>query len=224
MHHSINKKIFLYLLILILFASINNKNFLDSKILKLDDFSVSGLSEDENYNLKSKFTNLKNQNIFFIDSNKIKKILDSDDLIESYNVQKIYPSKISIDIKKTKFLANTSFDSKNFFIGSNKKFVESNIINPELPFIFGRPSVENFFDIKKKIELSSFNFSDIEKFHFFPSQRWNIEFKNGVLIKLPELSSLKSLNEIFEIVNSEKFNKVKVFDLRINGQLITNEL
>ena len=66
MHHSINKKIFLHFLILILFASINNKNFLNSKILKLKDFSVFGLSEEENYDLKSKFINFENQNIFFV--------------------------------------------------------------------------------------------------------------------------------------------------------------
>ena len=96
MRHSINKKIFLYFLILILFASINNKNFLNSKILKLKDFSVFGLSEEENYDLKSKFINFENQNIFFVDSHEIKKILDSDNLIETYNVLKIYPSKINI--------------------------------------------------------------------------------------------------------------------------------
>ena len=224
MHHSISKKIFFYFLILILFASINNKNFLKSKILKLEDFSIFGLSKEENYKLKSKLNNFKSQNIFFIDSNEMKRILDSDVLIESYNILKIYPSKLSIEINKTKFLANISFESKNFFIGSNKKFVQSDFINPELPFIFGRPSVENFFDIKKKIELSSFNFSDIKEFHFFPSNRWNIQFKNGVLIKLPELNSFEYLNDIFEIVNSEKFDKVKVFDLRINGQVITDEL
>lgn len=224
MRHSTNKKIFLYFLILILFASINNKNFLNSKILKLKDLSVFGLSEEENYDLKSKFINFENQNIFFVDSNEIKKILDSDNLIESYNVLKIYPSKINIKIEKTKFIANTSFDSKNFFIGSNKKYIQSDFINPDLPFIFGKPSVEDFFDIKKKIELSLFNFSDIKEFYFLPSKRWNIELKNGVLIKLPELNSLKSLNDIFEIVNSDKFNKVKIFDLRINGQVITNEL
>ncbi len=220
----INRKIYFYLLILILLVSINNKNFLKFKILKLNDLSVSGLSNNENNNLQLKLNLFENQNIFFIDANKIIEILDSENLIETYNVFKIYPSKLNIKINKTKLLVNTSFDTKNFLIGSNKKLIESDFINPDLPTVFGRPSVESFFKIKKKIELSSFDFSNISKLYFFPSERWDLELKNGVLIKLPNQNILIALNNIFEMMKFEKFKKTKIFDLRVNGQMITNEL
>tara|TARA_B100001057_G_scaffold148147_1_gene148078 strand:+ start:9209 stop:9883 length:675 start_codon:yes stop_codon:yes gene_type:complete len=220
----INRKIYFYLLILILLVSINNKNFLEFKFLKLNDVTVSGLSEKENDNLQSKLNRFENQNIFFINANKILEILELENLIESFNVFKIYPSKINIQIKRAELLANISFDSKNFLIGSNKRLIESDVINPDLPLIFGEPPVENFFKIKKKIELSSFDFSNIKKLYFFPSERWDVELKNGILIKLPNLNTLLALNDVFEMMKFEKFEKIKIFDLRVNGQMITNEL
>ena len=220
----INKKFFFYLLILFLLASINNKNFLKLKFFKLNDFSVFGLSDQENFDIRSKFEFLKNKNIFLIRSNEVKQILDSNYLIETYQVLKVYPSRINVKIQKTEFLAYTKRDSKNFFIGSNKKLIQSDFVNSKLPFIFGKPTVENFFDIKKIIDQSSFNFSDIKNLYFFSSQRWDIEFKDGITIKLPEQDSLRTLDYCFEMINSEKFDDIKIFDLRVNGQIITNEL
>ena len=47
--------------------------------------------------------------------------------------------------------------------------------------------------------------------------------KNGILIKLPINNSIKSLNNYFKIKNLPQFSNVKIFDMRINNQIIVNE-
>ena len=58
---------------------------------------------------------------------------------------------------------------------------------------------------------------------FFPSKRWDIEIKNGIIIKLPKLNVKKSLNQSFEVLNDEKFKNIKIIDIRIKNQIILNE-
>ena len=58
---------------------------------------------------------------------------------------------------------------------------------------------------------------------FFPSKRWDIEIKNGIIIKLPKSNVKKSLNQSFELLNDEKFKNIKIIDIRIKNQIILNE-
>ena len=58
---------------------------------------------------------------------------------------------------------------------------------------------------------------------FFPSKRWDIEIKNGIIIKLPKSNVKKSLNQSFEVLNDEKFKNIKIIDIRIKNQIILNE-
>ena len=70
---------------------------------------------------------------------------------------------------------------------------------------------------------SSVSFEEIEKLHFFPSKRWDLKLNNGVLVKLPFSNTLEALDNFFEIKDLPQFEKVKIFDMRIKGQIIINE-
>ena len=219
----IDKKILFYFFILILFGSINNKNFLNSNFFNLKNFEIFGLSEREYLDTISKLKELKNTNILFLNKNDIKNILSSNDRIETFVVLKKYPSEVNIRIKKTSFLANIIIDNENFLIGSNKKFIKSDIIIDNLPMVQGKPKVKNFLQIKYIIDKSFFNYSDIKNLYFFKSGRWDLKLNNDILIKLPKKNTLNMLNECFNILKLEKFKKIKTFDLRINNQIILDE-
>ena len=60
--------------------------------------------------------------------------------------------------------------------------------------------------------------------YFFPSKRWDLELNSGILIKLPISSSINSLNDFSKIKNLPHFKNVKIFDMRVNKQIIVNEL
>ena len=218
-----DKKILIYLFLLTIFGSINNKYFNSITFFEIKNLTLVGLNTVEKENLLLKFEKIKKKNIFFLEKKELIRILNSNNLIESFLINKNYPSEINIIIKKTSFLANIKILEENFFIGSNKKLIKSPINDPSLPTVYGNPSLKDFFSINEKILKSSIKPNDIKKLYFFPSKRWDLKLKNGNLIKLPTNNSIKSLNNYFKIKNLPQFNNVKIFDMRINNQIIVNE-
>ena len=80
MHQEIDKKnkIFFYIFLFILLTSINNNSFLNkiNSLLKINNIEVKGLSESENFQLSNKFRLLLFQNIFLVNNESFKKILE----------------------------------------------------------------------------------------------------------------------------------------------------
>ena len=223
MHPLINKKIFLYIFFFILFGSINNQSFLKLNFLEIDDFKIYGLEEQNYISIEKKLRGLNFRNIFFINKKDIEKILNSYDIIDNYSITKKYPSSLEIRISKAKFLANTIIDGEIFFFGSNGKFIESDELEKNLPIVFGKTSLKNFLDIKRKIDDSIIKYENIESLFFFPVGRWDIKLKNGALLKLPTKNVVSALDISNKILFSDKFKKIKKIDLRIFNQIIINE-
>ena len=96
MHQKIDKKnkLLFYIFLFILLTSINNKSFLKkiNSLLKINNIEIKGLSETENLQLSSKFRLLLFENIFLINNESFKKILDKNNLIQSFSIKKNYPN------------------------------------------------------------------------------------------------------------------------------------
>ena len=219
-----DKKVLIYLFIFVLFGSVNNKYFIDSKFFIIKNLKLVGLSGLEKLNILLQLEQIKNKNIFFLPKKQIIAVLNSNNLIDSFKVNKKYPSDINIVIKKTLFLATIKINNENFLIGSNKKLIKSTLDYPNLSLVLGNPSLEDFFLIYENISKSSIKFNEIKKLYFFPSKRWDLELNSGILIKLPISSSINSLNDFSKIKNLPHFKNVKIFDMRVNKQIIVNEL
>ena len=218
-----DKRILIYLLLLILFGSINNKHFTNISFFKIKNMKLVGLNDMEKMNLLLEFEEIRNKNIFFLQKNKLIKILNSNDLIETFMIYKRYPSDINIIVQKTTFLANIKILDENFLIGSNKRLIKSKLSNPNLPTVLGNPSLKDFFLLNDNILKSSIKLSDIKKLYFFPSKRWDLELNSGIFIKLPMNDPINSLNKYFQIKSLPQFNDVKIFDMRVENQIIVNE-
>ena len=218
-----DKRILVYLLLLILFGSINNKHFTNVSFFKIKNTKLVGLNDAEKSNLLTEFEIIKKKNIFFLQKKELIKILNSNDLIESFLINKNYPSDIIIIIQKTNFLANINILDENFLIGSNKRLIKSKLSDPNLPTVLGNPSLKDFFLINDEILKSSIKLTDIKKLYFFPSKRWDLELNSGILIKLPMSNPINSLNKYFEIKSLPQFNDIEIFDMRVENQIIVNE-
>ena len=215
-----SKKIFFYFFLFLILGSITNTGLNKSKISFLKNVNVSGLNEKDNLIISNKIKNLKLQNIFFININEIKNIIEKNTTIENYKILKIYPSSLDIKIKKTNFLAQISDKGKNYLIGSNGKLSENIELNNKLPFVFGRPGVQDFLNFKKIIDQSQFSYSEIKNLYFFPSKRWDIELKNKIIIKLPIEDIKYSLDHSYKFYKENNFLKFRVIDARIKNQII----
>ncbi|WP_440908248.1 cell division protein FtsQ/DivIB [Candidatus Pelagibacter sp.] len=222
MHQRKGKQVLIYFFLLFLFGSINNINFNNIQLLNINKIIVSGLDEKSNREIINKINNLKLKNIFFLNKNQIKNILEINTLIENYKISKIYPSTLDIKIKKTQSLAKINQNGKILFIGSNGKLSEIISQNQELPFIFGKPKIQEFLDFKKIIDESKFSYNEIDSFYFFPSKRWDIEY-NNIVIKLPMINSKNSLDYIFEFLVNKNLKNNSIIDARVQGQIIFND-
>ena len=189
-------------------------------ILKI---KISGLNQKDSQILLNKLNNLNLQNIFFINKKEIIELINANPLIERYEIFKTYPSTINIDIEKTNFFAKINKNGKIFLIGSNGKLTLSDKSFNDLPFIFGKPSIDEFLKFKKIIENSKFSYDQIENLYFFPSKRWDIKLKENILLKLPSNINKQILNHLYEFLKNYNKKNFTVVDYRIKNQIILNE-
>ena len=223
MPQQINKKFFIFLLLFLFLGTITNKNLNQTKFLKINNISVSGLDSLENKKILEDLKFLKNQNIFLINKKKIFELMNSNNLIETYSVFKKYPSTIELEVKETNYLALISKNGKNYFFGSNGKLIEVKYDNLELPFIYGNFKKTDFFELKEILEIFQFEFQNIKNLFYFPSGRWDIEMKSGILIKLPKKKLKDSIELSLKILKENNFQNIKTLDLRQNNLIIVNE-
>ena len=222
MPRSKNKKILFYLFLFLIIGTLNNKNLSNLNFSKIAVINVTGLSEEINLELKNSLNSLMVNNIFFLDKLKIKEILNSNNLIQKYKVHKKYPSTLNIKLEKTEFLAQIKKDNEFFVLGANNKLIKMNDVEKDIPFIFGDFKINDFILFKKSIDESEFNFKDINNLFFFKSGRWDIELKNGILLKLPKKNLKRSLDLVVKFMKIKHKNKIDTIDLRQNNQIITN--
>ena len=223
MHQRKSKQVFIYFFLLLLLGSITNTNFQNIKTFNLNKIKVSGLDDKGNRELANKIENLKLKNIFYLNKNNLKNIIEINSLIENYKIFKIYPSTLDIKINKTKSLAKINQNGKILFIGSNGKLSEIISQDQKLPFVFGRPKIQEFLDFKKIIDDSKFSYNEVENFYFFPSKRWDIELKNNIILKLPRHNTKNSLDYAFQFIANKNLKNNLTIDVRINNQIIFND-
>ncbi len=225
MLQSIGKKNKYILLIItyLLLTTINNTNFVNNKIFSTNIKSVEvfGLNENLNLQIQERLNYIKNSNIFYINKDLFEKEINKYNFIESFKVYKFYPKNVILKINQTNFLATTIRNNKKYIIGSNGKLIEYGLFNNNnnLPLIFGNFNNKDFLIFKKKIDQSSFNYSDIKNFFSYPSKRWDIKTIDNLLIKLPINNVELALERAKKITESKKFNN-NIIDLRITNQII----
>ena len=217
------KKILIYLFFFLLVGSINNTGLTKIKFEKIKNIKISGLNEKENKILLENISKLNLQNIFLLNGNEISKIISANSLVQNYEIFKKYPHTIDIKIEKTDFLAKINNNSKIFLLGSNGKLSDIKFSDKELPFIFGKPEIDEFIAFVNVIKQSKFSFNQVKNLYFFPSKRWDLELKNNVILKLSKDHTKLSLDQAFELLNDNNFKNIKVVDARIKNQIILND-
>ena len=223
MHLLISKKIIIYLLLFCFLVSINNTSLMNISFPKINQIEISGLNLDERKKIESIIYDSNFKSIFHLDKQYLKKKISSINIIEQFEIYKNYPSTLKIFIEKTKILAQTKRNGFDYLIGSNGKLIENKDFISELPFIFGDLDISEFLKLKKKIDSSLFEFSEISNLYLYKSNRWDIETRKGNLIKLPKNDIKETLNLYVRMSNEKKINEKTIVDFRQKNQIVLNE-
>ena len=222
MQKQISKKIFLYLFIFLFLGTPNNKMLLELSIKDSNGFEILSLSKFDDIEIVRELSNHKHENLFLLEKEKIKKIIKKNKIIENYNIYKKYPSDLVVNFEKTELLAVTQMDGVNFYIGSNGNLIEVKDVEINLPMIFGNFDLVEFLKLKDLIDESFFDFYDIKNLYYYKSKRWDIETKNGLLVKLPATDLRETFRVFIKIINDTKLQNIQMIDLRQNNQVIIN--
>jgi len=223
MHQRKSKKILIYFFLLIIVSSIGNNKINNYKFKKIENINIFGLDQKTNQILSNKLKNLSLGNIFFINKKKIEKLINSNSLIESYVIFKKYPSTINIKIDKTNFFAKINNNGKIYLVGSNGKLTPIESGYNKLPYIFGKPKVEELLKLKKIIDSSQFSYNEIKNIYFFSSKRWDLKFYDNILLKLPNNLTQETLDNLYKFLenyNGENFN---IVDARLENKIVLDE-
>tara|TARA_B100000902_G_scaffold345935_1_gene352310 strand:- start:961 stop:1632 length:672 start_codon:yes stop_codon:yes gene_type:complete len=223
MHLRKSKKVLIYFLLLLIVGSINNIALNKINLSDISNIEILGLGQENNNYLLENIKNLELENIFLVNKDKLHNVIDSNSLVEKYDIFKVYPSSLYINIKKTKFLARLNHQGVNYIVGSNGKLSENKISDENLPFIFGKPEISEFLKLKKIIDTSNFDFKKIKNFYYFTTGRWDLELNDNIIVKLPEKNVDRSLKLVFEFLDNEISIKKKLIDARVENQIILND-
>ena len=220
-----NKLIYIYILLFLLITSINNQNIYNQKIFSNElIFKITGLSYADNQKLIRDLININNDNIFKIDEKKIFERIKENNSVLNFYAKKEYPNKIDIIINEATYVGKIYNKDKLLLIGSNGKLIDHNANNvKDLPYFYGDFKREEFLKLLFVINKTQLDIKNISSFYFFPSERWDIKFKDGLLLKLPNEDLINVLSEALLLKNNQNFKNSKIIDLRIKNRIISNE-
>ena len=161
-----------------------------------------------------------NKNIIFLKNSEIEKALLTNSFIESFDIKKKYPDTLKVRIYEKKPIAILINKKKKYYISETIKLVEyislTNFKN--LPYVLGNE--KEFKILYDNLNKINFPFDQIKKFTLYETNRWDLETKSDILIKLPPDDYIKSLENFLSIRNKKNIKKYKVFDYRISNQII----
>ena len=211
-------KIFFYLILFLLFSTFNNLNlqlYFNSKfkVINIENRNESMKIYDLNY--------LLNRNIFNIDKKFLSNKLENNSILKFYEVKKIYPDTIRIQLIKSNPIAKIIQNGNTVYIGDNGKIFNSTHVNYEIPEIIGKIDLEHLNRIIKIVKNSSFKLNKIKTIKIYPSNRFDLLFNNKDIIMFPHNVDKRSLENAFIIYKNKNIYKKKI-DLRLKNKIITS--
>ena len=230
MLRSIDKKIkiIFYIFLILFLSTFNNINIheLKKNFFLIENIKINGLNEKLTLDINSKLEKYLRSNLLLLNKEFIQNDMNEFPFIEGYTIFKKYPSQIILNIKETELIAKTFDNNKIEYIGSNGKIIGENYYEnkKKLPNVFGNFKTSELLRVFLLLENNNFMLSEITDLYYFNSGRWDVKFKNDLLIKLPINKLDNSINIAKKFIEKEKITGNIIIDLRVANQvIISNE-
>ena len=214
------KYIFFYLIIFLILSSTHNSNFKHKNFFIIKKIEVVGLDKTDNLLLEKKLKYLIGSNIFMIKKQSFK-VIKSENLINRYNVKKIYPNHIKVYLESAVAISVIKYLNELVILGNNGKIIDLKSLPLNVPEVNGTNDIKKVFQTIKIINKSNYNIRNIKKIIFFPSDRIDIVLENKKRIRFPINLTIENLNLSLRLVEDGGFNASKIIDLRIPNKVIT---
>ena len=207
------------LLILLTTITLPEKKLVTSK------FNIKKINIENNFlikknDIKNLLDPIYNKSLIFLNNSEIENLLIQNSFIESFKVKKKYPSTLKIEIFEKKPFAILIYKKKKFYLSEKFELIKFKDLKnfKDLPYIFGnKDEFKIFYNNLIKI---NFPLKEVKKYTLYETSRWDLETVNKNIIKLPAIDYIESLENYLNLNKKNDFKNYKVFDYRINNQLI----
>ena len=216
------KYIFFYLIIFLILSSIHNSNFKNNNFFNIKKIEVVGLDKTDNLLLEKKLKDLLGSNIFTISKESFK-LIKSENLINKYNIKKIYPNHIKVYLESAVAISVIKYFNELVILGNNGKIIDLKSLPLNVPEVNGTNDIKKVFKTIKIIEKSNFDIRNIKKIVFFPSDRIDVILQNKKKIRFPTNLTIDNLNLSLRLIEDKIFDASKIIDLRIPNKIISHD-
>ena len=218
------KNLFIWLFIFIFLStySLNSAQKKKISIFLIDKIKIEGNINVNTAELKNKLKEFYGKSLIFLNRKELSQIASEFVFIKEIKIKKIYPNTINILIKENEPLAILIENEKKTLLLEMGNTTTNYIINNKesLPIVKGKGAEKKFYKLYKTLKRVNFQMDLINEINYFAIDRWDILLKNGKLLKLPTERLESSVEKFISIYNKDNFKNFKIFDFRINGELI----
>ncbi len=204
-----------------LFSTFISQNKFTIHKFEIKEIKIENNKILEDQELIDIFSFLYSKNIIFLNSYELKKNIDQSSFIETIEIKKIFPDKLVIKVfEKEPIAILIDKYQKKYFLGKKNDLIEFRKIlkYKNLPIVKGEP--KKFKKLFENLIRINFPTDQVLSYQHFKINRWNIEMIDKKIIKLPQKNYNKSLTNFISIKDLPSYEKFKIFDYRLNNQLV----
>ena len=216
--------LFLWILLFIFLTtySLNPSQNTQFTFLPLKKIQIEGANNSDNKKIAETLDQFKGKSIIFVNRYKMNRSINNLQFIKELKIKKIYPDTVRLEIIEYKPIGILNKKNTKILLTSGGEIIRNYNSSKfkNLPLVYGDKAEKYFSNFYNSLENINFQINLISQFNHFDINRWDIVLKNGKIVKLPVKNYENSLNKFLSLYEDNSFKKYKVFDFRIQGQLI----
>ena len=177
-------------------------NFLIKNGFTINNIQILGIKNIPKETIIKIVNNEKKSNILSVNLLNIYNNLRNNDWVEELHIERVLPNTIKINIKEKEAIGIWQYEMSNKLITKNGKIISTANINKfkiDLPIIHGNNANKNANSILKILETNKVLTKNIWSLDYINNRRWNLHFKQGIIVLLPSKGVLKAWNEIIKL-------------------------
>ena len=177
-------------------------NFLIKNGFTINNIQILGIKNIPKENIIKIVNNEKKSNILNVNLLNIYNNLRNNNWVEELYIERILPNTIKISIKEKEAIGIWQYEMSNKLITKDGEIISTANINKfkiDLPIIHGNHANKNANSILKILETNKVLTKNIWSLDYINNRRWNLHFKQGIIVLLPSKGVLKAWNEIIKL-------------------------
>ncbi|MDG2457459.1 MAG: FtsQ-type POTRA domain-containing protein [Alphaproteobacteria bacterium] len=177
-------------------------NFLIKNGFTINNIQILGIKNIPKETIIKIVNNENKSNILNVNLLNIYNNLRNNDWVEELYIERVLPNTIKISIIEKEAIGIWQYEMSNKLITKNGEIISTANINKfkiDLPIIHGNHANKQANSILKILATNKVLTKNIWSLDYINNRRWNLHFKQGIIVLLPSEGVLRAWNEIIKL-------------------------